>query len=44
MDADHFHSEGNIMKMKQGTPLTDEVSNGVLKQQIISCDHVFLDV
>ena len=25
MDADNFHSEGNITKMKQGTPLTDEV-------------------
>jgi len=25
MDADNFHSEGNIAKMKQGTPLTDEV-------------------
>ncbi|XP_078356764.1 putative gluconokinase isoform X2 [Oculina patagonica] len=24
MDADNFHSEGNITKMKQGTPLTDE--------------------
>lgn len=24
VDADHFHSAGNITKMKQGTPLTDE--------------------
>lgn len=24
VDADHFHSEGNIMKMKQGIPLTDQ--------------------
>lgn len=24
MDADHFHSEGNIVKMKQGIPLSDE--------------------
>ena len=26
VDADHFHSAGNITKMKQGTPLTDEVN------------------
>lgn len=25
VDADNFHPQGNIMKMRQGTPLTDEV-------------------
>ena len=25
VDADNFHSEENITKMKQGVPLTDEV-------------------
>ena len=34
MDADNFHSEGNITKMKQGTPLTDEV-HVILNLQIL---------
>ena len=37
MDADNFHSEGNITKMKQGTPLTDEVyAINIITLQILS--------